>query len=376
MDFTIPTKANLPHLSQSYSSNWDNHPIYAQIGGWVCDKDTGDLKYKLSKTDWAFKLDGTQATTTGEDGDVNVKVPAFYVKATFNQFGKIDWELDDTIPDRYGTNGKPGFIVHPAFKLKSGKVKKYILVGAYKGYVLNNQLRSISGVRPTANLTIGTFTDRARNGRNTGINHHDITRFYERMAINLLMYFEFGTFDMQTAIGKGWCEGNTESNFTGTTNELGDRSGYLGAVNGKASVRWRGIEDPFANVWEFVTGFMISDAGYHFTNEPTKFLNMGAMEHYAKDLTVKVANGDIREMEQIPGKEFLMIPKTTGGSSSTYYCDNFWSHDPGEQNIALVGGHWYNSLSCGPAAWHCVDVASLVGSASVARLSCSEEEAA
>ncbi|MGL5049637.1 MAG: hypothetical protein ACRC6E_03275, partial [Fusobacteriaceae bacterium] len=103
MDYTIPTKANLPHLSQVYSSNWDSHPIIGQIGGWVCDTTTGALKYKLNKLDWNKKLDDSVATLTGEDGDVMVKIPAFYFKATTNSYGKIDWELDDTIPDEFGS---------------------------------------------------------------------------------------------------------------------------------------------------------------------------------------------------------------------------------------------------------------------------------
>ena len=334
------------------------------------------MKYKLHKTDWTKKIDGTPSVLTGEDGDVMVKVGAFYIKVTLEPYGQPKFELDDTIPDRRGTNGRPGFFVHPAFLTKSGKVKPYILVGAYKGYILNNQLRSISGVKPSASQTISSFTDKARQGRNAGINKHDITRFYERMALNLLFYFEFGTLDGQTAVGQGWSSGNTESNITGTTNSLGDRSGYVGDTNGKASIRWRGIEDYWGNVWEFVNGFMISDIGYHYTNDVTKFLNMGAMETYAKDLSAKVPNGYITDMEKIPGKEWMMIPKSTGGSASTYWCDYFWSHDPTEQNIALAGGAWGNGAPYGPACWSCTDVASYAYSNLGARLSCSEEDAA
>lgn len=376
MDYTQNTKANLPHLNQVYSSVWDNHPIIGQIGGWVCDHVTGELKYKLHKTDWTKKSDGSASVLTGEDGDVMVKCGAYYLKITLEPYGQPKFELDDTIPDRRGTNGRPGFFVHPAFLTKSGKVKPYILVGAYKGHVLNNQLRSISGVVPTVSQTISSFTDKARQGRNTGINKHDITRFYERMALNLLFYFEFGTLDGQTAVGQGWSSGNTESNITGTTNSLGDRSGYVGEVNGKASIRWRGIEDYFGNVWEFVNGFMISDIGYHFTNDVTKFLNMGAMETYAKDLSSKVPNGYITDMEKIPSKEWMMIPKSTGGSASTYWCDYFYSHDPTEQNIALAGGPWSYGAYCGPACWNCDNVASVAASYFGARLSCSEEDAA
>lgn len=375
MDFSQNTKANLPHLNQTYSSIWDNHAIIGQIGGWVVDHVTGDLKYKLDKNDWSKKSDGTASILTGEDGDVMVKCGAFYIKITLEPYGQPKYELDDTIPDRHGTNGKPGFFVYPAFLTKSGRVKKYILIGAYKGYILNNQLRSISGVKPSVSQTISSFTDKARQGRNAGTNKHDITRMYERMALNLLFYFEFGTLDGQTACGQGWVS-MSESNITGTTNSLGDRSGYIGDTNGKASIRWRGIEDYWSNVWEFVNGFMISDNGYHFTNDVAKFLNMSAMDVYAKDLSVKVPNGYITDMEKIPGKEWMMIPKSTGGSASTYWCDYFYSHDPTEQNIALAGGVWASGAYCGPACWDCDNVASVAASIVGARLSCSEEDAA
>lgn len=378
-----PTKANLPHLNQTYESDFDNHPIYKRMGGWVCDHVTGELKYKLDPLDWSKKADGTPSVLNGIDGDVMVTVPSYFMK--YNSDG--NFEIDSIIPNRRGTNGRPGFFVHPAFLTKSGKVKPYILVGAYKGHVLNNQLRSISGVVPTVSQTISSFTDKARQGRNTGTNKHDITRFYERMALNLLFYFEFGTLDGQTAIGKGisefgWNEGlvGTALRVTGQSNSLGDRSGYVvagdGRTNGKVSIRWRGIEDYWGNVWEFVNGFMISDTGYHFTNDVTKFLNMGAMETYAKDLSAKVPNGYITDMEKIPSKEWMMIPKSTGGSASTYWCDYFYSHDPTEQNIALTGGAWNLGASYGPACWYCHYVASTANSDFGARLSCSEEDAA
>ena len=56
------TKAQLPHKSQLYSSPFDNHPIYSNIGGWVCDTTTMALKYKLNKTDWTRKLTAHRQT--------------------------------------------------------------------------------------------------------------------------------------------------------------------------------------------------------------------------------------------------------------------------------------------------------------------------
>ena len=48
-DYRQNTKANLPHKSQSYSSVFDSHPIFSNIGGWVVDTTTGALKYKFDR---------------------------------------------------------------------------------------------------------------------------------------------------------------------------------------------------------------------------------------------------------------------------------------------------------------------------------------
>lgn len=193
-DYTQNTKANLPHKTQTYSSPFDQHPIYSQIGRWVCDKDTMALKYKLSKTDSTKKLDNSPAVLDGTDGDVMVKIPAFFMKVTRQPNGKPKFEIDDTIPDKFGSNGKPGFFVHPAFVKKNGEVRPYFLDGAYEGYVHNSQLRSMSGVLPTISKTKAQFIDAARQGRNADFSIESIYRWW---AMQILMYVEFGTLNIQ-----------------------------------------------------------------------------------------------------------------------------------------------------------------------------------
>ena len=359
-DYTQNTKANLPHLSQSYSSVFDQHPIYSQMGGWVCDENTAELKYKLDKLDWSKKADGSPSNLDGTDGDVMVKVPAFFIKVTRMPNGKPKFEIDDTIPDEFGSNGKPGFFVHPAFKMNNGKVRPYFLWGAYKGFEKNGKLRSVSGVLPTVSKTKGSFQDLARQGRTTDFG---IVGVYEKWAILLLFYAEFGTLDCQEACGRGivdmtWEEGlttNPDIRKTGSSNSLGDRSGYVdsGNGNGKSSIRYRGIEDLWGNVYEFLSGIMVTDKGWHYTNEHSIMDTICSMKLYAKDLTSKVPNGYITDMEYPNGLEWTFIPKFAGGSESTYYCDYFASHNSGEENIVLDGGHWNSASDAGLACWIC-----------------------
>lgn len=379
-DYRQNTKANLPHKSQSYSSVFDSHPIFSNIGGWVVDTTTGALKYKLDKMDWSRKADGTPSNLTGTDGDVMVKIPAFFIKVTRQSNGKPKFEIDDTIPDLYGSNGKPGFMVHPAFKKPNGQIRPYFLWGAYKGYVQGTQLRSVAGVLPTVNKTKASFQDASRQGRNI---NYGISSIYEKWAIQLLFYTEFGTLDSQEACGRGivdmtWEDGltnNTELRLTGQSNALGDRSGYLdnGNGNGKCSMRYRGIEDLWGNVWEFISGVLLTDTGWRYTNDHSKMDVASSMALYSKDMTQKVTNGYITDMEYPVGLEWTFMPKATGGGSSTYYCDYYWSHDPGEENIVLSGANWSAASAAGVACLSCHHVASNVYSLLGARLSYAQQ---
>ena len=379
-DYTQNTKANLPHKSQTYSSPFDEHPIFGNIGGWVCDTTTMELKYKLDKLDWSKKSDGNASNLTGTDGDVMVKIPAFFFKVTRQSNGKPRFEIDDTIPDLYGSNGKPGFVVHPAFVKSNGQIRPYFLWGAYKGYINDNVLRSVSGVLPTVSKTKSAFQDAARQGRTTDFG---IVGVYERWAIQLLFYAEFGTLDCQEACGRGivdmtWEEGvttNPDIRKTGSSNSLGDRSGYVdsGNGNGKSSIRYRGIEDLWGNVYEFLSGIMVTDKGWHYTNEHSIMDTISSMKLYAKDLTSKVPNGYITDMEFPVGLEWTFIPKTTGGTGNTYYCDYLYSHDSGEENIVLAGGAWADASVAGLACWDCSYVASNAGSPLGARLSYAQQ---
>lgn len=367
-DYTQNTKANLPHKSQSYSSVFDSHPIFGNIGGWVVDTNTGELKYKLNKTDWARKADGQPSNLTGTDGDVMVMIPAFYIRVTRQSNGKPKFEIDDTIPDTYGSNGKAGFIVHPAFRKADGTIRPYFLWGAYKGYVQGSQLRSISGVIPTASKTKASFIDASRQGRDI---NYSITSAYERWAIQLLFYTEFGTLNSQEALGRGYVDGNSSPLTTGTSNSLGDRSGYIdsGNGNGKCSVRYRGIEDIWGNLWEFLSGIMVTDAGWYHTNEHSKMDTISSMAKYAKDMSIKVPNNYISDMEFPSGLEWSFIPKTMSGTENTYYCDYCWTHDAGEENIVLAGGAWTDASYAGLACLACYTVASNSSSHIGARLS-------
>lgn len=381
MDLLQKTKANLPHLNQVYSSPYDFIFPYNEMGRCVCDKDSMAIKYFLDKLDSSKKITGEPSVLTGEDGDVMVYIPCFAYKV--GRTDKMAWSVSTIKPNKWANNLPKGHKVHPWFINHDGTIAEYRLVGAFEGHVLTNQLRSIAGVIPTRSKTIGSFRTDARQGRSTKFN---ITTFYEYSALQLLMINEFGTLDMQTAMGKGKSELNTTTDLeptgyalltTGETIKLGNRSGYLvaadGRTNGKASISYRGIENIYASIWKFVDGILITDDGYNHTMDPANFGTVGSHTlapaiPIMGDADGTEKSGYIKNIENIESLEFAFLPSELGGSSSTYFTDNFWSHRRGQTNIALVGGAWNDGANYGAFCWDWIPVSSSAHSTLGARL--------
>lgn len=103
---------------------------------------------------------------------------------------------------------------------------------------------------------------------------------------------------------------------------------------------------------------MVTDKGWHYTNDHSKMDTISSMSLFAKDLSSKVNPGYLTDMEFPNGLEWTFIPKSTGGSDSTYYCDYFYTHDTGEENIVLAGAAWANASMAGVAYWDCANVTS------------------
>jgi hypothetical protein len=91
-------------------------------------------------------------------------------------------------------------------------------------------------------------------------------------AEQLLMIIEYASFNSQTSIGKGFVESGTGtrnmSAFTGSTDILGNTSGLATSTKrlrdnstldtytstGYTSVRYRGVENPWSNIYKYVDG--------------------------------------------------------------------------------------------------------------------------
>lgn len=357
----MKTLANKPDIGQDYQSDFDNIYPYSKIKRCLCNPNTGEISMFLNDGTSNKTIDGLPIDLSNTNYDVMVYIPAFYYKVTFTDTQTKYSILQDEVTTRY----KGDHEVHPAFIRADGSIRAYILVGAFKGVESSGKLRSIAGQKPTVSKTISAFRDLARQGRNTKFNINTVQVI---SAIQMLYVVEFANLNSQAMLGNGWTK-KSESAVTGSTAELGNRSGYLG-VNGN-QISYRGIEDFFGNIWEFVDGLLIKDDGYYMTNNPAYFGNASNSIRIAITPltdTDNSKNGYVTSMERNRTIDYCFFPNATGGNESTYYCDIFLVHDKEEENIAVFGTAWSDGSRSGAFCWNWANLSSGTGGASGSRL--------
>ena len=324
----------------------------------------------------------------GSDGQVMVYQPKVYYRVTplklEKQTNGIGYHLRKAnyyispVP-------KPGFSLHPAFYNESGRAVEYILFSAYEGsiydtsasaYLLEDEqiadftsgtgdkLCSIAGAKPasgkTQQLTRPNIEQLAKN-RGAGW-HSDIIKV--ESLNQLLMMIELGTLNTQTAIGQGVVSvsdtPNTENNSlaTGGTSELGNATGQATGTAGQTPVSYRGIENPWGNIWKLVYGVNIHGDGTQKSGVPYictdfNFAESKNSENYTSaGFTLSNANGYISAMGYSREFDWLFMPSEASGNSALpvgdyYYC----TPNLNGYRIAPLGGYWSGGGTTGGFCW-------------------------
>ena len=288
----------------------------------------GTVNYYLDPTDSTKKEGGGPADLTGASGNVMVEIPKFYVKYDNTVGAKEMWVSE-----------KPevGFEVHPAF-IKNGVEVDYRYYRAYKGSVSGTKLISRSGVKAAGNETIVAFRTKARaNGAGWGLIDWHLIH-----AIQTLLFIEIGTFDSQAMLGNGNDTGSDYGMTTGGSNGIGNASSP--STNDDTWMSYRGIENFYADIYEWVDGINVSDKLVYVSNTQSTFNSDVFSGAYVSTGVTLPASGYIKDMNfSIKG----FIPTVSGGSDATYVPDYVYS-GAGARVVAF-GGYAGSGLSSGAA---------------------------
>jgi hypothetical protein len=177
-------------------------------------------------------------------------------------------------------------------------------------------------------------------------------------AIRLLFYTEMGSLDSQSILGRGIVDKASGIDFAGEltgadsadTNIGTNGTGTGTGADGETPIVYRGIENFWGNVWQFVIGYNTVDSEYRITKrDGTGVLagDLAAGEYEASIVEPILSDGYQSDVETENLLQYLLIGSETSGSSSTYLCDYFYAHDAGAQNVMLSGGAWIHGSLAG-----------------------------
>ena len=257
--------------------------------------------------------------------------------------------------------------------------------------------RSLLG-RPVTNLTRDQFRQAARK-RGSG---WEMYTYNAHKTLFWLFAVEYATLDSkkpfnaqkdangfaQGGLGPGLIQMTDWINFNNTnplipcgyTNEFGNGSGEKAYVVKNASGgthatlmanRYRGIENPFGHIWKYTDGANIQvttgDTGLSIlwtTDDPSNFSDT-SYTGYDKKGNICRTNGYAKKM--LLGEDGDIVTTEVGGSSSTYWCDYYYTNTSANRmQVVLVGGNADTGSGAGLANVHTntkpSDVTSHIGS--------------
>ena len=316
----------------------------------VAMKQDGTIANHLNKNNYAQDVNGNAVDITSNSSiNVMVGIPTVWIKVDTTGTNPKFWFSPTQVDDTYHAW---------AHTDANGKTIAMTYIGAYDGYNKSNVIRSVSGVSPTRNINATDSMAYARANNTAGgvSNVWDMNTFADRMLIVFLLMLIGKTTDTQQAFGRGNENGyhshpaESDGNgvlHTGTLNTAGL---FWGASDSYHAVKVFGIENFWGNIWKWYVGLINNNGTYkvkltHGTQDGSTatdynltgdgYISAGA-----------VPSGEWQKTQFVNALGFI-LPATTGGaSSSTYYCDHFWSNNA-QVDVALFGGYSNDGSGCG-----------------------------
>ena len=138
---------------------------------------------------------------------------------------------------------------------------------------------------------------------------------------------------------------------SGECDVLGMKSGCV-ANDGKSAVIYRGLENIFGNVWQFVDGINIKDYVAYVCYNPENY----AVDKFDGDYkAVGYVNANKEGWGKTLGHDanhpLVTLTTDVGGSSSNYLSDYYYINSG--NRIVRVGGVWRYGTTAGLWFWHC-----------------------
>ena len=305
-------------LTTGVQNDFDSLYPWSEIESYTYDVKKKEITSWYNDNPQTFDFDGS-------NGEVLTYIPTFYYK-------------------RYQEDGYE-YILISNKNLEGYTRSDAFSIGRYTMSGDDNAVHSKSGVQPLTNKTISNFREYARK---LGKEFSQLD--YHYFIIQLLYLVEYADYDSQTKLGKGYTDTNNGAAKTsGECNSLGMKSGTLND-DGKHSMIYRGIEDIYGNVWQYVDGVNIKNNKAYVCYDPDQYESDTFAGCY-KELGYINADvtGYITKLGYDKNNPLIVLPIVANGSNSTHIPDYYWQNSG--NRIARVGGTWNYGSQTGLWCW-------------------------
>ena len=236
--------------------------------------------------DPTFKFDGS-------NGDVFTKIPEFYWKRYRDE--NYEYIL-------ISKNKLAGYIKSEEFS-----VGRYTMSGS------ESRVYSRSGYAPFTNKTITNFRSYARS-LGAGFGQMD----WHYFILQMLYLVEYADYNSQSKLGLGYTNGShTAPINSGGCDVLGMKSGSKDGTD-NTSMIYRGIEDIFGNIWQFVDGINIKDRKAYICYDSNKYaVDTFSGSYKALGYTNATANGFASKLGYDSAKPKVALTTESAGTRDT-----------------------------------------------------------
>lgn len=322
----------------------------------------------------------------GSNGQVMVYQPKFYYKREILSSKAATVGQSVLQENLYIADHEfDGCKIHPLFVNSDGTIAEYALIGAYEGCAysnsvydltdsangdtLNGLLSSIANAKPISGANKSFTIDVAEAMANRrGANWH-ITNLKAESALQMLFIIEYGMLNSQNSLEMGASQlpnssGVNCSLITGSTANLGNTTGHAQTstqtINGnsttysevgKRAISYRGMENPWGNMWRMVGGVNISGNGSQGGGIPYICNNFNysttsiADNYISTGFSLPSTYGWIGYFGYAnPDLDWVYLPSKCGDSANSALPvgDRLWTQANLRRiTMVLVGGIWY-----------------------------------
>lgn len=380
---------------------------------------TDDGKIVAFFGDEAYTETGALETQVG-DVVVGTKVQCMVMQPKF-YYKRIPVRLEKQVDDTYQVKGyhmtkwidlisptaRDGFKLHPAFK-KGNEELDYYFIGENDGCIetsgtydltdsgtlsaspyTGQKFSSIAGAKPASGATLAGVSATGNKNltrdavrklcANRGVDwiQEDITI---ASAEQMLFVVEYATFNIQavSVFGSGvtnlpWVDNinNSVPNPANTT--LGNGSGKITVKyihsNGTAYdvdvPVYRGVKNPFGNIWKFIDGFLRkhsagSDCNEAYWQDGSKDFSDTIADYIATGFSCATKEGYIKAFGYSEDCDFMYMTSKVGGDSNRPVGDYYYVNMSNNNiYIARLGAGWDNGADSGLFDWGLSNVASV-----------------